>query len=146
MLFRSNPGHPLDAAEAALKASGGRADAVAVVSGGRVLAVAGQAEANWDDKVDLRGGALSADPHVAYVVVAGDGSQRLIAATRSLQTVIGKSSSLVVTRGGRILTSSNPALAGSELRRLGVGADQVTAAAGKGQPVQLKPEIGRAHV
>jgi two-component system cell cycle sensor histidine kinase PleC len=136
------PGEPLAAAEAALKAAGAQVQAVAVVSGGKVQALAGDGSGvtGWAPPPD--GSALWADRGFAYVSRPAGAGRRLVAATRVLGPIVEGRTVIVATREGRILASSNGALAGGELARLGITPQLVRFAHEKGAPLKASTAQG----
>jgi two-component system cell cycle sensor histidine kinase PleC len=129
---------PQDAAELALRASGGQAVAVGVVASGELKASAGRAGgAHFADmaKAAERAGAdhwFGADPAYLYIVrrVAGHDGARLVAVVAGLKLAAGnEGSTAVVAPDGRILAASDSDLIGQRVERLGLNRRRIGEAA-----------------
>jgi two-component system cell cycle sensor histidine kinase PleC len=149
-----HPERPLDAAESALRASHGRALAIAAVSDGQVAALAGHADgARWREiaaQASRAGGDswLGADGGYIYVVQPvgeGRGASRLIAALPAFKPQFRADGfAVLATPDGRIFAASDPALVGSTLGKLQIDAGQAVAAARNGAAFDAKAASGAA--
>ncbi|MBS0295460.1 MAG: PAS-domain containing protein [Proteobacteria bacterium] len=140
--------HAGDAAAQALKASGARAEGVAVVASGSVEALAGKGEAGPVAEMARaadRAGAtrwLGAGASHLYLVrrVPGREGVRMVAVLPPLQAQSSKNGvTVLATPDGRVLAASDASLAGATVGRLGLTAQRIQAAARAHAAIDITP-------
>jgi len=141
-----------DAAAQALKASGGRAEGMAVVASGSVQALVGKGEAGPVAEMvraaDRAGAArwIGAGASHLYLVrrVPDREGLRLVAVLPPLQAPATQSGvTVLAATDGRVLASTSPALAGATVGRLGLTPQRVQAAAREHGAIDAHPSGGK---
>ena len=145
-----HPDKPLDSAETVLKATGGRALAVALTTPDTVLTETGHADgAAWravaGRAAHAHGVWIGAEGPYLFLAKPVGGDERLIAALPPLKLTAARNGIVALASpDGRIVAASDPSLIGAPTDKLGLPADKIAPAVRDATPFTGKTEAGDA--